>query len=69
VLAGAGGRQIGRANANALAAEGNAGEDYGAGGAIGIGGDPEALGSMSLAVLEPICQSRDLSNCVEAPSN
>ena len=30
-FSGAGGRQIGRANANALAAEGNAGEDYGAG--------------------------------------
>jgi hypothetical protein len=28
VLAGAGGRQIGRANANALAAEGNAGEGW-----------------------------------------
>jgi hypothetical protein len=33
VLAGAGGRQIGRANANVLPAKGNAGEDHGAGGA------------------------------------
>ncbi len=40
VLAGTGGRQIGQANANALAAKGNAGKDYGAGGVIGIGGNP-----------------------------
>ena len=40
MLARAGGRQIGRANANALAAEGDAGKDYGAGGVIGIGGNP-----------------------------
>ena len=40
VLARAGGRQIGRANANALAAKGNAGKDHGAGGVIGIGGNP-----------------------------
>ncbi len=38
---GAGGTQIGRANANALAAEGNAGEDYGEGG--DLGGGVEAL--------------------------
>jgi hypothetical protein len=37
---GAGRRQIGRANANALAAEGNASEGHGAGGVIGIGGNP-----------------------------
>jgi hypothetical protein len=37
---GAGGRQISLANANALAAKGNAGEDHGAGGVIGIGGNP-----------------------------
>ena len=41
VLARAGGRQIGRANAYALAAKGNAGEDYGAGG--DLGGGVEAL--------------------------
>lgn len=40
VLARAGGRSIGRANANALAAEGDASEDYDAGGVIGIGGNP-----------------------------
>jgi hypothetical protein len=37
VLARAVGRQIGRANANALAAEGNAGEDYGEGGVVARG--------------------------------
>ena len=40
VLARTGARPIGRANANAMAAEGNAGEDHGAGGVIGIGGNP-----------------------------
>lgn len=39
-FSGAGGRQTGRTNANALAAEGEAGKDYGAGGVIGIGGNP-----------------------------
>jgi hypothetical protein len=36
----AGGRQVSRANANALAAEGNAGMEYDAGGVIGIDGNP-----------------------------
>ena len=49
------------------AGQGNAGEQGGAGGVIGIGGDPEALGSRSLTVLEPIGQGRDLGNCVVAP--
>ena len=59
-FSGAGGRQIGRANSNALAAKGDAGEDHGPGGVIGIGCDPDALGYRSLAVLKPICQGRDL---------
>ena len=39
-FSGAGHRPLSRANANALAAKGNAGQDYYAGGVIGIGGNP-----------------------------
>jgi len=42
--------------------QGNAGEQGGTSGVIGIGGDPDALGSRSLAVLEPIRQGRDLGS-------
>ena len=51
---------------DATPGQGDAGVQGGTGGVIGIGGDPDALGSRSLAVLEPICQSRDLGNCVVA---
>ena len=60
MLAGAGSRRWVWLDLDATTSQGNAGEDHGAGGVIGIGGDPDALGSRSLAMLEPICQSRDL---------
>ncbi len=66
VLARAGGRQIGRTNANALAAEGNAGEDYGAGGVIGIGGDPDAAGRGDGLDAKPGGQGGDLGGGVVA---
>ena len=67
MLAGAGSRWWIRLDLYATTGQGNAGEQGGTGGVIGIGGDPEALGSRSLAVLEPIGQGRDLGNCVVAP--
>ena len=59
VLAGAESRRWAWLDLDAITGQGNAGEQGGAGGVIGIGGDPDALGSRSLAVLEPICQSPD----------
>ncbi len=62
----AGARQIGRANANVLAAEGNAGEDYGAGGVIGIGGNPDAAGPGGGLGAKPGGQGGDLGGGVVA---
>ena len=59
-FAGAGrGRGIGL-DLDATAGQGDAGEHGGAGGVIRIGGDPDALGEGSLALLEPISQGGDL---------
>jgi hypothetical protein len=66
VLARAGGRQIGRTNANALAAEGNAGKHYGAGGVIGIGGNPDAAGPGGGLGAKPGGQGGDLGGGVVA---
>ena len=66
VLAGAGGRQIGRANANALAAKGDAGEDHGASGVIGIGGDPHPGNAGRGLVAQPVGEGSDLGGGVEA---
>jgi len=66
VLAGAGGRQIGRANANALAAKANAGEDYGAGGVIGIGGNSQPGNAGRGLVAQPVGEGGDLGGGVEA---
>ena len=66
MLAGAGSRRWVWLDLDATTGQGNAGEQGGTGGVIGIGGDPDALGSRGLAVLEPICESRDLDNCAEA---
>ena len=66
VLARAGGRQIGRANANALAAEGNAGKHYGAGGVIGIGGNPHPGNAGRGLVAQPEGKGGDLGGGVEA---
>ena len=67
MLAGAGSRRLVWLDLDATTGQGNTSEPGGTGGVIGIGGDPDALGSRSLAVLEPICQGRDLGNCVVAP--
>ena len=67
VLAGAGGRQIGRTNANALVAEGDAGKDYGAGGVIGIGGNPHPGTAGRGLVAQPVGEGGDLGSGVEAP--
>ena len=66
MLAGAGGRQIGRANANALAAKANAGEDYGAGGVIGIGGNSQPGNAGRGLVAQPVGEGGDLGGGVEA---
>jgi hypothetical protein len=66
VLAGAGGRQIGRTNANALAAKGNAGEDYCAGGVIGIGGNPHPGTAEEGLVAQRVGEGGDLGGGVEA---
>ena len=66
VLARAGCRQIGRTYANALAAEGNAGEDYGAGGVIGIGGNPHPGTAGRGLVAQPVSEGGDLGGGVEA---
>ena len=66
MLAGTGGRQIGRANPNALAAEGNAGKDYGAGGVIGIGGNPHPGNAERGLVAQPVGEGGDLGGGIEA---
>ena len=66
MLAGAGGRQIGRTNANALVAEGDAGKDYGAGGVIGIGGNPHPGTAGRGLVAQPVGEGGDLGGGVEA---
>ena len=66
VLARAGGRQICRANANALAAKGNAGKDYGAGGVIGIGGNPHPGTAGRGLVAQPVGEGGDVGGGVEA---
>ena len=65
-FSGAGGRPIGRANANALAAKGNVGEDYGAGGVIGIGGNPHPGTAGRGLVAQPVGEGGDLSGRVDA---
>ena len=59
-LARAGGRPIGWTNANALAAKGNAGEDHGAGGVIGIGGNPHPGAAARGLVAQPVGEGGDL---------
>ena len=63
---GAGGRPISRANANALAAKGNAGEDHGAGGVIGISGNPHPNIAGRGLVAQPVGEGSDLGGGVEA---
>ena len=65
-FSGAGGRPIGRANANALATEGNAGENYCAGGVIGIGGNPHPNTAGRGLVAQPVGEGGDLGGGVEA---
>ena len=55
-----------RANANALAAKGNAGEDYCAGGVIGIGGNPHPCIAGGGLVAQPVGEGGDLGGGVEA---
>ena len=66
MLAGAGSRRWVWLDLDATTGQGDAGEQGGTGGVIGIGGDPDALGKESLALLEPICQGRDLGGGDEA---
>ena len=66
MLARAGGRQIGRANANALTAKSNASEEYGAGGVIGIGGNPHPGTAGRGLVAQPVGEGGDLGGGVEA---
>ena len=66
VLAGAGGRQIGRANANDLTTKGNAAKDHGAGGVIGIGGNPHPGTSGRGLVAQPVSEGGDLGGGIEA---
>ena len=66
VLAGAGSRRWVGLDLDATTGQGDAGEQGGTGGVIGIGGDPDALGKESLALLEPICEGRDLGGGDEA---
>lgn len=63
-LAGAGRRRGIRQDLNATAGKGDAGQQGGAGGVIGIGGNPDAPGSRRLALLKPIGQGGDLGHCV-----
>ena len=62
----AGGRPIGRSNENALAAKGNAGEDHGAGGVNGIGGNPHPSTAERGLVAQPVGEGGDLGGGVEA---
>ena len=63
---GAGRRPISRGNANALAAKGNAGENHGAGGVIGIGGNPQPGTAGRGLVAQPVGKGGDLGGGVEA---
>ncbi len=62
----AGGRQISRTNANSLAAEGNASKDYGAGGVIRIGGNPNPGTTGRGLAAQPVGEGGDLGGGVEA---
>ena len=66
LLAGAPSRPISRANANALAAEGDAGEDYCSGGVIGIGCNPHPGTAGRGLVAQPVGEGGDLGGGVEA---
>jgi hypothetical protein len=55
-----------RANANALAAKGAAGENYGAGGVIGIGGNPHPSNAGRGLEAQPVGEGGDLGGGVEA---
>ena len=57
VLAGAGSRRWVGLDLDATTGQGSAGEQGGTGGVIGIGGDPDALGSRRLEVLEPFAKA------------
>ena len=61
-----GGRPISRAKANALAAEGNAGEDHGAGLVIGVGGNPHPTTAGRGLVAQPVGVGGDLGGGAEA---
>ena len=63
---GVGGRQISRGYANAMAAKGDAGEDYGAGGVIRIGGNPHPGTAGLRLVAQPVGEGGDLGGGVEA---
>ena len=65
-FSGAGGRQISRTNANALAAKGNAGEDHCAGGVIRIGGNPHPGNARRGLVAQPVGEGGELGGGVEA---
>ena len=57
MLAGAGSRRWVGLDLDATTGQGSAGEQGGTGGVIGIGGDPDALGSRRLEVLEPFAKA------------
>jgi len=65
-FSGAGRGQISRANANTLAAKGNAGEHYCAGGVIRIGGNPHPGTAVRGLVTQPVGEGGDLGGGVEA---
>ena len=54
------------ATANALAAKGNAGENHGADGVIGIGGNPQPGTAGRGMVAQPVDEGGDLGGGVEA---
>ena len=66
-FSGAGRRPINWANAKALAAKGNAGLDYYAGGVIGIGGNPHPGTAGRGLVAQLVGEGGDLGSGVEAP--
>jgi hypothetical protein len=63
---GAGGRPISRAKANALVAKGDADGDYGAGGVIGIGGNPHPATTGRGLVAQRVGEGGGLGGVVEA---
>ena len=65
-FSGAGRGRISRTNGNALAAKGNAGEDHGAGGVIGIGGNPYPGTAGGRLAAQPVGECGDLGGGVEA---